>query len=105
MRNRQTKRSSTNHHGKAIDVDVPLAPGQDKRDDMNRCDGIRGLLVERSNAQVGWLASNRKALEPANIAPTWVHYDVRCYEPQYLDDRFFCRTEAELDGIPPALIV
>ncbi len=65
---------------------------------MNRCDEIRGKLVELENAQIGWNASNRKALEPANIAPTWVHYDVRCYEREYLKDRFFCRNEEELHG-------
>ncbi len=91
-------RSSTNHHGKAIDLDVPGQPGEDHRDDMLRCNSIRGKLVELASAQIGWSAANRKALEPPDIAPTWVHYDVRCYEPKYLEDRFFCRTLAELDA-------
>jgi hypothetical protein len=26
-----------------------------------------------------------------------VHYDVRCYEPKYLEDRMFCRTLKQLD--------
>ncbi len=98
VRNQQRGRTSTNHHGKAVDLDVVGRPGEDRRDDMRRCDEIRGLLVERSNAQIGWAARNRKALEPAHIAPTWVHYDVRCYEQRYLEDRFFCRDEAGLDG-------
>jgi len=97
VNNEQKGRSSTNHHGKAIDLDVIGRPGEDKRDDMNRCDMIRGLLVERSSAQIGWSANNRKSLEPANIAPTWVHYDVRSYERKYLTDRFFCSTLQELD--------
>jgi putative peptidoglycan binding protein len=98
VNNEQKKRSSTNHHGKAIDLDVSLKPGEDKRDDMNQCEMIRGLLVERSNAQIGWTANNRKSLEPANIAPTWIHYDVRSYDRRYLGDRFFCTTLEELDG-------
>lgn len=104
VRNKQMQRSSTNHHGKAIDLDVPLGPGSDKRDDMDCCNEVRAVIVNKSNAQIGWAATNRKALEPADIAPTWVHYDVRCYEPKYLEDRFFCRTESELDGVRPALI-
>jgi hypothetical protein len=36
--NKQHGRSSTNHHGKAIDLDVPLAAGESKRDDMVKCD-------------------------------------------------------------------
>lgn len=105
VRNEQTGRGSTNHHGKAIDVDVQLKPGEDKRDDMRRCDQLRGLLVEKSNAQIGWTAANRKALEPSDIAPTWVHYDVRQYDPKYLDKSFFCTNAAELDGNRPVLIV
>jgi hypothetical protein len=98
VRNEQRGRTSTNHHGKAIDVDAVGHPGEDRRDDMERCNRLRGLLVERSNAQVGWAATNRKALEPSDIAPTWVHYDVRCYETRYLEDRFFCRDLEGLNG-------
>jgi hypothetical protein len=95
--NEQKNRTSTNHHGKAIDVDLAPMPGEDKRDDMIHCNQIRGLLVERSNAQIGWLAGNRKSLEPADIAPTWVHYDVRSYERRFLADRFFCTTPEGLN--------
>lgn len=97
-RNKQKNRRSTNHHGKAIDLDVRLKPGEDKRDDMVRCNIIRGKLVELANAQIGWGARNRKALEPSNIAPTWVHYDVRQYARKYLKKRFFCKNEKELIG-------
>jgi hypothetical protein len=94
-------RKSTNHHGKAIDVDVPLRQGETKRDDMEKCDRIRGRLVETANAQIGWGATNRKSLEPRDIAPTWVHYDVRQYERKYLDDRYFCTTNKDLDDRRP----
>jgi hypothetical protein len=95
--NKMKNRTSTNHHGKAIDLDVPLGPDEDKRDDMRRCDEIRGLLAERSAAQIGWSAANRKSLEPASIAPTWIHYDVRSYERKYLADRYFCVGSEQLD--------
>ena len=95
--NKQKGRSSTNHHGKAIDLDVALQEGEDKRDDMNRCDRIRGDLVESANAQIGWNARNRKSLEPANIAPTWIHYDVRSYDRKYLAPNLFCTDLETLD--------
>ncbi len=95
--NKIKKPASTNHHGKALDLDVPLGPNEDKRDDMRRCDEIRGLLAERSAAQIGWNAANRKSLEPADIAPTWVHYDVRSYARKYLADKYFCTNSVELD--------
>jgi Putative peptidoglycan binding domain len=102
--NLQHGRSSTNHHGKAIDVDVPLKAGETKQDDMSRCDTIRGRLVETANAQIGWLGTNRKSLEPRDIAPTWVHYDVRQYERKYLDDKFFCTNQTALDNRKPIKI-
>jgi hypothetical protein len=92
--NEQKGRTTTNHMGKAIDLDFPLAQGEDKRDDMIRCDQGRGALVELANFQVGWSASNRKSLEPSDIAPTWIHMDVRSYESKYLQDRFFVRPKA-----------
>ena len=96
--NRQHGRSSTNHHGKAIDIDILGAPS--KMIDRERCNALRGLLVERANAQIGWSAANRKSLEPADIAPTWVHYDVRSYDSKYLADRYFVKSQAALDAAP-----
>lgn len=68
---------------------------------MVKCDAVRGTIVETAHAQIGWAASNRKALEPSHIAPTWVHYDVRCYGPEYLKDEWFCTTPKQLDNRKP----
>jgi hypothetical protein len=84
-----------------IDIDIAALPGEDKQDDMVKCDAARGRLVSTADAQIGWPASNRKALEPSNIAPTWVHYDVRCYEPKYLGDEMFCKTPEDFDSRKP----
>lgn len=89
INNEEKGRTSTNHMGKAIDFDFPVLPGEDKRDDANRCDRARGVLVEHSSFQTGWSAINRKALEPPDIAPTWIHMDVRNFAPPYLSDEYF----------------
>jgi hypothetical protein len=102
--NAKQGRTSTNHQGKAIDLDIVLEPGERNVDDRTKCDGARGRLVATADAQVGWGAPNRKALEPAEIAPTWVHYDVRCYERTYLGDEMFCTTLKELDNRKPIKI-
>jgi len=96
--NAQHGRTSTNHHGKAIDLGVVGKRGDNRRASTLRCDAVRGRLVITADAQIGWSAPNRKALEPSDIAPTWVHYDVRCYEPKYLMDRYFCRTLKQLNN-------
>ena len=88
--NKNHGRTSTNHHGKAIDFDIAPKPGENKRTDMLKCDAARGRIVATADAQVGWAAIDRKALEPSDIAPTWIHYDVRCYEAKYLRDDAFC---------------
>lgn len=97
INNEQNHRETTNHMGKALDIDFALRPGEGKREDCQRCDSVRGILVEKANCQVGWGAANRKALEPSAIAPSWVHMDVRSYERQYFDKSFFVKTTVELD--------
>lgn len=99
--NAKHDRTTTNHHGKAIDIDIVAIFGEDKQDDMVKCESIRGRIVETADAQIGWTAANRKALEPSHIAPTWVHYDVRCYESKYLKDEMFCTTLKQLDNRKP----
>ena len=95
--NQQHKRKSTNHSGKAIDMDVVGVSGEA---DRKRSNELRQLMVDTANAEIGWGARNKKALEPADIAPTWVHLDVRCYDRKYLDDKYFVRDQAELDRAP-----
>lgn len=97
INNELNGRDSTNHMGKALDIDFPLRPGDGKREDCQRCDSARGLLVEKANCQIGWDASNRKFLEPSNIAPSWVHMDVRSFEMKYLASSFFVKPAADLD--------
>jgi hypothetical protein len=96
--NKQKGRKSTNHMGKALDCDFKLKDKEDKRDDGNRCDRFRGLMVEKSNFQIGWNGRNKKSLEPSHIAPTWIHMDVRSFSPKYLDEKYFVTTEADLDS-------
>ena len=101
LNNADHGRATTNHHGKAIDVVFTPRAGAKPRNAQADSDAARGLIVETADAQIGWGARNRKALEPPEIAPTWVHYDVRCYESAYLGDEMFCTTLKELDDRRP----
>jgi hypothetical protein len=94
--NEEHGRSSTNHMGKALDLD--FKDDVSKRDDIARCDRGRGLLVENAGFQIGWSGSNQKSLEPSNIAPSWIHMDVRSYASKYLEDHFFVSSQDELDA-------
>lgn len=101
IHNEQKQRASTNHHGKAVDLVIARRAGESGRDDMIKCDAARGRIVELTGAQIGWAAPNCKALEPSSIAPTWIHFDVRCYEPPYLRDEMFCTSLKKLDARRP----
>ena len=83
--------------GKAMDCDFPLRQGEDKRDDINRCDSARSILVAKCNFQIGWAGRNQKSLEPANIAPSWIHMDVRSYDKVYLKDDYFVTSAIALN--------
>ena len=99
VNNEQKGRTSTNHMGKAMDCDFPLNEGEDKRDDINRCDSARSILVEKCNFQIGWSGRNKKSLEPSNIAPSWIHMDVRSYDKAYLKDDYFVTNATELNRL------
>ena len=94
--NKLKNRLSTNHMGKALDIDFPM-DGIDKREDAERCDAARSLLVDKAQFQIGWSGSNKKSLEPSRIAPTWIHMDVRSYSRKYLADKFFVTNLDSLD--------
>jgi len=82
-------RTSTNHMGKAVD----LAPGLG-----TQCNDARRRIVQKMAAQIAWNGSNQKSLEPSNIAPTWVHFDVRSFAPEYLTSTFFATSETTLNN-------
>jgi hypothetical protein len=87
VNNGQHNRTSTNHMGKAID----WVPSSNKPND------VRAEMVVKSNFQIGWSIKGMKALEPADIAPTWVHMDVREMGP--FNDLHFVKNAEDLDSL------
>jgi GH24 family phage-related lysozyme (muramidase)/LysM repeat protein len=96
--NKKHSRHTTNHMGNALDVRFKHgnAPG--------RCDGtvlqtLRDkIFIKRLGGQMGWAKPNRLSLEPADIAPSWVHFDVREYATEYKQDRYYATTQGGADG-------
>jgi predicted chitinase len=105
INNAQKKRKSTNHMGKAIDLHFYKA--NDRVSSEANCDKVRDLLMELTGAKLRWNEKNVIALEPSTrnkiggefLATTWVHYDVRTFEVQYLADKFFAKNMADVNGI------
>jgi hypothetical protein len=107
--NRQSGRKTTNHMGKAVDIQFgrqvkgkwQLAEPAPRHDDA---DTGREIAKERMRAQVGWGETDRFSLEPGGDgtghAPTWVHLDVRTWSKIHLADDFFTSITRGLDGRP-----
>jgi GH24 family phage-related lysozyme (muramidase) len=105
--NKQKGRSSTNHMGKALDVQFYPETGKEDSTEAN-CDKVRDLMKKYFNAQDRWKVANRIAMEPSTririgkefIATTWVHYDVREFDLAYKENRYFVTSATAANGEP-----
>lgn len=102
--NKQHKRTSTNHMGKALDIHFNK---NGKRTQVPKeVEEIRQkIFVKHLGNQVRWNDSNKFSLEPGIpsykgefIASTWIHYDVRQFELKYLKDEFFVKSINDVNG-------
>lgn len=102
--NRKNRRTSTNHMGKALDLHIYKLT--DTNNTERNADKVRDLLIKFTNAEYRWDGSDFFALEPSSrnrvgdefIATTWVHYDVRTFNLQYLKDEYFVKDNSGVDG-------
>jgi len=80
--NAQHHRSSTNHMGKALDSYVVI-PDRTLRQTV--CYAIRQEMHTLGAMNIGWDKRNRVSFEPASLAPTWIHNDVRAFDRKWID--------------------
>ena len=99
--NRAHDRRSTNHMGNALDLQFKKGTA------TTRCEGAdvdklrNKVFVKRLGAQLSWSEDNMVSLETAaQGATSWVHMDVREYDTQYKDSRFYAVAQAVADGDP-----
>lgn len=98
--NKVHSRHTTNHMGNALDVQ--FRHGNEK----TRCEGgvlqkLRDdIFIKQMGGQMAWRDSNLLSLEPADIAPSWVHFDVRTFSSEYQQDKYYATTQAGVDGEP-----
>jgi len=103
-------RTSTNHMGKAVDMQFSHWDGRKwsvagKAQTMKDSDAMRKVAEIRLGGQVEWFKPDVFSLEPGGApdkkhprAPTWVHMDVRAWSASFRDDSFFVRSVKALDG-------
>lgn len=106
-RNIQKKRQSTNHKGKALDIHFNKNDIRTKScDDMDilRKDIFNKYLGAKWDWKVG--QNNIFNLESSSIGATsWVHYDVREFDHNFLKDEYFCKDSETLNGVTLSSLV
>ena len=104
--NRQKGRKSTNHMGKALDLHIYGVSNTSNTEAT--ANTVRDLLLKYTKAEYRWKGKNVIALEPSTrnrigkefIATTWVHYDVRTFDLEYLKDEYFVKNNNGVNGEP-----
>jgi hypothetical protein len=94
------KRPTTNHMGKALDLHFNDKNGRTRKNsdiEIIRKDIFNKYLGAKWDWKTG--QDNIFNLESTAIgATTWVHYDVREFDSEYLKDHFFVKDIAKLNG-------
>lgn len=109
---------TTNHQGKAIDIQFNDAGniGGALQENIPKLKKIReDIFYKYLDSKTSWInGTNNFCLEPialiykpngkidTNYTYSWIHFDVREFEPIYLEDKYFCKNK---DGLNATSIV
>ncbi|GAA4152133.1 hypothetical protein GCM10022217_06670 [Chryseobacterium ginsenosidimutans] len=104
---------TTNHQGKAIDIQFDKGKWQIRGQlykNIAELTKIReDIFYKYLNAKTSWTEKNSFSLEPiglnsdnslvdSNHTYSWIHLDVREFDKKYMDDKYFCKNSASLNG-------
>jgi len=107
---------TTNHQGKALDIQFNKGSwkiaGAERRNLVELRKIRDDIFHKYLNAKTSWIdGDNNFCLEPIdliykddgsidkNYTYSWIHFDVREFDPKYLDDKYFCKNSQALNGI------
>ncbi|OWP83144.1 hypothetical protein BWK59_12080 [Flavobacterium davisii] len=105
--------STTNHQGKAIDIQFSKGDKHFRGQyysNIVHLEKIRdNYFIKFLNAKTNWTKKNYYGLEPiglnknnskidSNHTYSWIHLDVREFESEYLKDEYFCKESKSLNG-------
>ncbi|MCV9926938.1 hypothetical protein OIU83_04715 [Flavobacterium sp. LS1R49] len=106
--------TTTNHQGKAIDIQFSkgtLEIRGEKKEYLKDLRDIRdNIYIKYLGAQKEWPAKNLYSIEPIDLLYdkkgnvrfdhtfSWIHVDVREFDSIYLDDKYFCKNSTKLNG-------
>ncbi len=106
--------TTTNHQGKAIDIQFSKGNWQIRGENKKNLVELRSMrdsiFVKYLGAQKEWPNTNLFSIEPIDLLYnnkgkvrydhtfSWIHMDVRQFDSQYLEDKYFCTSLATLNG-------
>lgn len=104
---------TTNHQGKAIDIQFDKGQwqirGQLYKNIAELTKVRENIFYKYLSAKTSWTEKNSFSLEPiglqsnnkiidGNHTYSWIHLDVREFDKKYMDDKFFCKNSTSLNG-------
>lgn len=106
--------TTTNHQGKAIDMQFSKGTWAIRKADKKNLKELReirdSIFIKYLGAQNQWPAKDKFSIEPIDLLYdkkgnvrfdhtfSWIHMDVREFNSQYLEDKYFCKSLTELNG-------
>lgn len=108
--------TTTNHQGKAIDIQFSKGTWAIRGEQKKNLEPLRdirdNIYIKYLGAQKEWPAKNLYSIEPIDLLYdskgnvrfdhtfSWIHVDVREFDTVYLDDKYFCKNATGLNGKP-----
>ncbi len=105
---------STNHMGKAIDIQFSKGSWEIRSQFKKNVEPLREIrddfYIKYLGAQKKWKNPNMFSIEPIDLkykkngkvrfdhTYSWIHIDVRNFESKYLEDYLFCKDRSTLNG-------
>jgi len=106
--------TTTNHQGKAIDIQFSKGTWEIRGEQRNNLGALRDIrdeiYIKHLGAQKEWPGKNLYSIEPIDLLYdrrgnvrfdhtfSWIHVDVREFDPIYLEDKYFCKSSSILNG-------
>jgi len=103
--NNSVPRTSTNHMGKAVDIQFSkngITIGGKRQSNLPLLRDINDKFYSKYlNAKYQWVnGKNNFSIEPIGLGTnqtySWIHLDVREFDNEYLDDKYFVKTQEKI---------
>lgn len=105
---------TTNHQGKAIDIQFSKGDWKIRGEQKKNLETLRKIrdefYIKYLGGQENWTNPNKYSIEPIDLLYkkngkvrfdhtfSWIHFDVRRFDAVYLEDKYFCKNSQNLNG-------